>query len=134
MPPRRVGIGLVASAVVIGIAGCGATQSSTSSSSTTASQEEAAKPCRHPAHIITGDRHSPFPGAVIGPVHNAWVAGNTTVWAGGQGYNHPNNGKFLIIRNGMAPHADSIYVNRAGALKITKAPPGCGGSSTSTQK
>lgn len=133
MPLRKgVGVGMCLIGVAVAVAGCGATQSSTPSS-TTASHEVAVKPCRSPAHIITGDR-SPYPGAVIGPVHNAWVAGDTTVWAGGQGYKDPNKGKFLIIRNGMAPHADSIYVDRAGALKIIKAPLGCAGSAIAAQR
>jgi len=49
---------------------------------------------------------------------------STTVYAGGQGYGHTDQGLFLISRQGQAPRTDRIPVPQAGAIKITSAPLG----------
>jgi hypothetical protein len=77
--------------------------------------------------MLPGDS-APYGGAVIGPVRNGWVAEagqmSTTVYAGGQGYGHTDEGLFLISRQGQAPRTDRIPVPQAGAIKITSAPLG----------
>jgi hypothetical protein len=131
------GVLIAASLGIVALTGCGGASTSTSASSSTDAATKTANPCRtraarltgtKPARIIPGDT-SPYPGAVIGPVRNAWAArvGDraTTVYAGGQGYGDPDRGKFLITREGSSPKTNSVYVSQAGALKITKAPVGC---------
>jgi hypothetical protein len=125
--PGRVLPAAIAFAFMIVMSGCGG------GNSTDTGSEQAATKNHHPhqqrlkpARMLPPDS-SPYGEAIIGPVRNGWVAeGRTTtiVYAGGQGYSHPEQGKFLIHRDGFGPRTDSIYVDRAGAIKITKAPLG----------
>jgi hypothetical protein len=137
----RLGMcGVLVAASLVACLGCGSssTQSSTTGSEATLNKASGStNACRtraarltgtKPARIISGNS-SPYGEAVIGPVRNAWAASvgdrSTTVYAGGQGYSKPDQGKFLIARTGSAPKIDAVSVSRAGALKIVKAPVGC---------
>ncbi len=126
---------MVMSLGIAAMTGCGGGSSSTSSSTNAA--KEITNPCRARAARLTGTRSarivqgdsSPYSASVIGPVRNAWSASvggrSTTVYAGGRGYGHPDEGTFLITRQGASPRTDFVYVSQAGGLKITKAPVGC---------
>jgi hypothetical protein len=135
MRRRRLCVASVVSICVMSVvgAGCGG------GSQGTGPNKQAADPCRsreaarkagiEPARMLPSYSF-PYSEAVMGPVRNGWVAGDrrghTVVYAGGQGYADPDKGKFLILRHGRpGPHDRSILVDRAGAIKITKAPLGC---------
>jgi hypothetical protein len=140
--PGRVGVGFLACAVISGVLGCaGANDSPRIQPQRSRDAPESAD--RHCAELYASDRPRPprmlsqnewgMSDAIIGAV-NGWFADDgcktTTVWAGAQGYGHPDRGEFFIERHGWGrPVNDFIEVDRAGSIKITDAPLGLRASS-----
>jgi hypothetical protein len=140
-----VALFLAPCAVALTVAGCGGGTPSSSAPTNqpdTAASKGPANPCDHPHTYSLAARFetiepaqinrqaiSGFPGNVIGQVRDAWNAGDhhstTTVLAGVGGYRHGNDGELLILRDGLAPRTNAVFVRDAGPIRITNAPLGC---------